>query len=307
MRKIFFKTLEDIARKDKSIFLLVADLGIKFFESFRSVDKERAINVGVAEANMVGVAAGLSLLGKNVYCYSIIPFIALRALEQIKVDIAFNNLNVKLLGAGGGLVYGVEGITHHSIEDIAIMRAIPNMTVVCPGDAKEVECLAKESVSFKGPMYIRFGRDSECLIHKGEIDFKIGKGIIINEGKDICLIATGTMLNCASQVVEALKEKGLNPTLISMHTIKPMDVDLVKQCAKKYSSIFTLEEHSIIGGLGGAAAEILAESGYSGKFKRIGIIDKYSHDIGGPSYLLEKAGLDAKSVTDKILKELELK
>jgi transketolase len=228
----------------------------------------------------------------------------MRALEQIKVDIAFNNLNVKLLGAGGGLVYGAEGVTHHSIEDIAIMRSIPNMTIVCPGDAREAESLAKESVSYKGPLYIRFGRDFDPFVHKGKIDFKIGKGIVVNQGKDICLMATGTMLQCASRVSERLREKGFDPTLVSMHTVKPIDAALIKECMANHSSIFTLEEHNILGGLGGAVAEILAEEGYAGKFKRIGIGDKYYSDVGGADYLIEKAGLDEKSVTEKILKTL---
>ena len=175
MRQIFFQKLEEYAKKDKNMFLLVGDLGIKFFENFRKIDPGRAINVGVAEANMIGVAAGLSMSGKNVYCYSIIPFLTMRAFEQIRVDICYNNLSVKLLGAGGGLAYGAEGITHHAIEDIAIMRSLPNMTVVCPGDAKEAEMLAKESVNYPGPLYVRFGRDFDPHVHKGEINFKIGK------------------------------------------------------------------------------------------------------------------------------------
>ena len=304
MRDIFFKTLEDIAKENKSIFLLVADLGIKFFENFQQIGGKRAINVGVAEGNMVGVASGLSLSGKNVYCYSIIPFIVMRALEQIKVDVAFNNLNIKLLGAGGGMVYGAEGITHHAIEDIAIMRAIPNMTIVCPGDAKEAELLAKESVFYKGPLYIRFGRDFDPLIHKGEIDFKIGRGIVVNEGKEICLFATGTMLYYASKVIEILKGKGLDPTLVSMHTIKPLDKDLISKCAENHSTIFTLEDHNVIGGLGSAVSEVLLENKYSGKFKKIGVEDQYCPISGKTDYLMKINKLDPESISNTILKEI---
>ncbi len=303
MRKIFFKTLEEFAKKDKNIFLLVADLGIKFFESFKEVDDKRALNVGVAEANMVGVAAGLSMSGKNVYCYSITPFLTMRALEQIKVDIAFNNLNVKILGAGGGLVYGAEGITHHSIEDIAIMRSLPNMTIVCPGDAKEAELLAKESITYPGPLYIRFGRDFDPLVHKGEIDFKIGKGIIVNEGKDICIITAGTMLQGAVETIELLKKEGLSPALISMHTVKPLDRDLIDKCAKDYNYIFTIEDHNIIGGLGSAVSEVLSENSYKGKFKRIGINDKYCSVAGKTDYLMEINKLDPENLSKTILKK----
>lgn len=303
MRKIFFKTLEDFAKKDESIFLLVADLGIKFFESFKEIGNKRAINVGVAEANMMGAATGLSISGKNVYCYSIIPFITMRALEQIKVDVAFNNLNIKILGAGGGLAYGAEGITHHSVEDIAIMRSMPNMTVVCPGDAKETELLAKESVSYPGPLYIRFGRDFDPLIHKGDIDFKIGKGIVVNKGKDICIIATGTMLHNSLEAINLLKDKGLNPTLVSMHTVKPLDTDLIIKCSKEHNAIFTIEDHNIIGGLGSAVAEVLLEKGYSGIFKRIGIEDKYCPISGKTDYLMKINNLDPESISKTILSE----
>jgi len=303
MRQIFFKTLEESAKKDKNLFLLVGDLGIKFFENFRKIDPGRAINVGVAEANMIGVAAGLSMSGKNVYCYSIIPFLTMRAFEQIRVDICYNNLSVKLLGAGGGLAYGAEGITHHAIEDIAIMRSLPNMTVVCPGDAKEAEMLAKESVNYPGPLYVRFGRDFDPHVHKGEINFKIGKGIVVKEGKGVCIITTGTMLHVANNLLSALEKENITPTLISMHTVKPLDAELVKKYMQGSRNIFTIEDHNVMGGLGSAVAEVLAENGYEGKFKRIGIVDKYCSVCGSANYLLKSHGLDEEGVIKTILKE----
>lgn len=301
MRKVFFQTLENIAKEDRSIFMLVADLGVKFFQPFKEIDPQRFINVGVAEANMIDVAAGLAMSGKNVFCYSIIPFLTFRTLEQIRIDLCFNNLNVKLLGAGGGLVYGVEGMTHHAIEDIAIMRSLPNMTVVAPGDAKEAEALALASISHKGPLYIRFGRDIDPVVHKEDFSFKIGKGNLVKQGKDICIIATGTMLYPGKQISEILQSQGLDPTLISMHTIKPLDENLVKECARDYRFIFTIEEHNIIGGLGSAVAEVLAESQYQGVFKRIGIEDKYCQNSGGPIYLLETLGLTPEAISQNIL------
>ena len=303
MRQIFFQKLEEYAKKDKNLFLLVGDLGIKFFENFRKIDPGRAINVGVAEANMIGVAAGLSMSGKNVYCYSIIPFLTMRAFEQIRVDICYNNLSVKLLGAGGGLAYGAEGITHHAIEDIAIMRSLPNMTVVCPGDAKEAEMLAEESVNYPGPLYIRFGRDFDPLVHEGEIDFKIGKGIVVKEGKGVCIITTGTMLHTANNLLAALEKENITPTLISMHTVKPLDKELVKKYMQDSKNIFTIEDHNIIGGLGSAIAEVLAENSYKGKFKRIGIEDKYCSTCGSANYLLKSHGLDEEGIVKTILKE----
>jgi len=304
MRKVFFQTLQEIVKKDSSIFLLTGDLGVKFFYDLRNIDPKRFINVGVAEANMIDIAAGLAMSGKNVYCYSIIPFLVMRTFEQIRIDLCYNNLNVKLLGAGGGLVYGVEGITHHAIEDIAIMRSLPNMTVVAPGDAREAEALAKASVYHQGPLYIRFGRDSDPVIHGKEFEFEIGKGIIVKEGKNICLIATGTMLCLAKIASDILEKQGLNVTLISLHTIKPIDTELIKNCAKNYKAIFTLEEHNIIGGLGSAVAEVISEIKYGKLFKRIGIPDKYSFpNIGGPDYLREKFGLTPEIIAQTILKE----
>jgi transketolase len=304
MRKIFFQKLEEFAQKDENLYLLVADLGIKFFNNFKKIDQKRAINVGVAEGNMVGLASGLAMSGKNVYCYSIIPFLVIRGLEQIRIDICYNNLNIKILGAGGGLVYGAEGITHHAIEDIALMRALPNMTVVCPGDSKEAEYLAEESINYQGPLYIRFGRDFNPLVHKKEINFKIGKGIVVNQGEDVCIITTGTMLYSANNILEKLKEKGFNSGLISMHTVKPLDVELIKLLSNTYKAIFTLEEHSVIGGLGSAVSEVLAENNYKGRFKRIGIKDKYSLICGKADYLLKNYCLDEDGIINTILKEL---
>jgi len=307
MRKTFFQILEDIVRRNKDIFLLTGDLGVKFFYNFKNIDPERFINVGVAEPNMIGMAAGLALSGKNVYCYSIIPFLTMRTFEQIRVDVCYNNLNVKLLGAGGGLVYGTEGATHHAIEDIAIMRALPRMTVVAPGDVLEAEALARASVNYQGPLYIRFGRDAGSLVHQKDIHFEIGKGIVVKEGKDVCLIAAGSMLYPAKEVCEILEKQGITLTLISMHTIKPLDSELVKECAKKYRAIFTLEEHNVIGGLGGAVAEGLAEIGYKGVFHRFGIPDKFSVDfgIGKPDYLLEKMGLAPEKISETILGKIK--
>lgn len=307
MRKVFFETLQKIFREDKNVYLLTADLGVKFLEDFKSLDPERFINVGVAEQNMIGIAAGLALSGKNVYCYSIIPFLTMRTLEQIRVDLCYHNLNVKLLGAGGGLVYGVEGMTHHSVEDLAIMRSLPNMAVAAPADAKEADALAKASVSHQGPLYIRFGRDTDPVVHEGEINFKIGKGIVVKEGKDVCLLATGTMLYLAKQACEFLEKQGLSPTLISLPTIKPLDEELILECAKNYKAIFTLEEHSILAGLGGAVAEVLAESGYGKIFKRIGIVDRYAFPlIGSPDYLRDKLGLSPEKIAETILEELKI-
>ncbi len=305
MRTTFVKTLEKLAENDSSIFLLTGDLGFRLFDRFRDAYPQRFLDVGVAEANMVGVAAGLALSGKNVYCYSIATFLTTRCLEQIRIDLCYQNLNVKLIGVGAGWSYGLEGMTHHAIEDISIMRSLPNMTVVAPGDPLEAGAVITESAIYKGPLYIRLGRDNDPQVHKGIPNFKIGKGIIINKGSDLTIIATGTMLHAARIVLDILASKGLSATLISLHTIKPLDVNLIQKCAKESKVIFTIEEHSIIGGLGSAVAEILMESGYRGLFRRIAIPDKYCSDIGGAEYLREKHGLTPETITNRILREYE--
>lgn len=303
MRTCFIKTLEKLAAKDPDIFLLTADLGFKLFDDFRAQYPDRFINMGVAEANMIGVGAGLALSGKNVYCYSMVPFLTMRTLDQIRVDICYHNVNVKLIGVGGGLTYGLEGMTHHALEDLAVMRALPNMTIVAPGDPWEAEAVIRESASFPGPMYIRLGGNNDPYVHQGGVDFKIGRGILIHKGADLAVLAAGTMLGPAQAVVERLEGAGLSVTLISMPTIKPLDEGLVLECAQGHRAIFTVEEHSRIGGLGSAVAEVLAEAGWAGLFRRIGLPDRYGENIGRAEYLREKSGLSPEKIFCFILEE----
>jgi len=305
MRKVFFQKLQEFAKNDKNIFILFGDLGAKFFGEFKKTDAERLVNVGIAEQNMVGLASGLAMSGKNVFCYSIIPFLIMRAFEQIRIDLCRDNLNVKLLGSGGGVCYGTEGVTHYGIEDIGLMRTLPNMSIVAPGDLTETKALVEKAINHQGPLYIRFGRDQEFLIYEKEINFEIGKGIIVEEGEDTCLISFGTMLYNSKIACDLLEKNGISAGLIDMHTIKPLDIDLVKECAKKYKSIFTVEDHNIIGGLGSAISEVLSESGYKGKFKRLGIKDSFCHFSGQPDYLLQKLGLDSENIANDILKEIK--
>ncbi len=308
MRDIFIKTISKIAKKNRNIFLLTGDLGFKLFDPFREQNPKRFFNIGVAEANMVGIAAGLSLSGKNVYCYSIAPFLIMRAFEQIRIDICFHNLKVKLLGGGTGLSYGLEGMTHHTIEDFAIMKALPNMTIIAPGDIREAEEIAKESINYSGPIYIRLPKQvPEKSIYAKNKKIKIGKGEIIEKGKNICLIATGSMLNHAKVVSEKLKENKIKPTLISIHTIKPLDENLIKKISKTHKYIFVIEEHSQIGGLGSSIAEILLENKYKGVFKKIALPDKYSCYVGHLPYLYDKYGLSPEKIYKNILNNIKKK
>ena len=307
MRIAFFKALENKAKLHDNIYLLTGDLGFKLFDDFRAKYPDRFFDIGVAESNMSGIAAGLSLSGKNVYCYSIIPFLIMRAYEHIRNDIAYHNLNVKLIGAGGGFTYGLEGFTHYGLEDLAIMRMLPNMAVVVPADPKEAVSLAEVSVEYEGPIYIRLGRTGEPAIHSKAVEFIIGSHIMLNEGKDIAIFAIGNMVYTAKQVIKKLNQNGIKPTLINMHTLKPLDKEIIEQIAQTHHAIFSVEEHYINGGLGSAIAEVLISSGFRGKFVRIGIPEKPDKHIGNADYLRSKYGLSAESIYEKIMSELEEK
>lgn len=305
MRTTLVSVLEKVAEEHDSIIVLTGDLGFKLFDGFKSKHPDRFYDMGVAESNMISTAAGLALCGKNVYCYSIIPFLVMRAYEQIRIDIAYHNLNVKLIGVGGGFTYGLEGFTHFGLEDFALMRALPNMTVVAPADPVEASQLAVISTEHTGPMYIRLGKNGDPLLPDVNRKMKIGEGMILEEGKDVAIFAVGSMVIVSRKVCDTLKDKGMKATLINMHTIKPLDIMLIKQIASTHgNAIFTMEEHYTEGGLGSAVAEILAEIGYGGIFKRFGIARLESY-VGHAEYLKNKYGLNAEKISSGILNELK--
>lgn len=289
MRKTFINTLIELARKDKDIVLITPDMGFSVLEPFFNEFPHRAINCGIAEQNAISIASGLALMGKKPYVYTIIPFLVERAFEQVKLDVAYMNTNVKLIGIGAGFTYGAAGATHHAIEDIGLMRGLPNMTVCCPGDNNEAEQIIRASVENNKPMYIRIGRHNRGIFDNNKIE--IGKASIIEKGEDIAVISTSNMLPDAHDYCKKLKEEGRKPYLISMHTIKPLDKDVIFDLIEKDVEIHTLEEHSIINGLGSAVAEVIAESGKGIKFKRIGIPDEFSHYIGSQKYIKKCFGL----------------
>jgi transketolase len=304
MRSTFAATLSTLARKRKDIYLLTADLGFKLFDSFRREFPEKFINMGVAEQNMVGVAAGLSLTGKNVFCYSMIPFLSMRALEFIRIDLCYQNLNVKLIGVGCGVTYGFEGVTHHGIEDLAVMRAVPNMTVVSPGDPVEVRAVIEESVEYKGPIYVRLGGNNDPAVHNQSRRIRIGKGALLQQGGDITLFATGTALAAANEAALMLKGQGVEINLISLHTIKPLDTELISEYTEKSSFVVTVEEHSVLGGLGSAIGEVLLDAGYRGQFLKIGLPDHYGGIVGSAAYQRKVYGLTREAICERITERI---
>lgn len=301
MRTTFAKTLLERAKKDPRIMLLSADLGFKVFDDFQAELPRQFINMGVAEQNMISVAAGLAMCGKKAYCYSMVPFLVMRAFEQIRVDICNHNLGVTLVGVGGGLSYGMEGMTHHGFEDISLMRSLPGMTVVAPGDPIECAAIIDESVGYKSPLFVRLGKNNDPCIHAKDAEVKIGKGIVMKEGNDVCLLVTGSMLPLGAQLADELKVKGIDATLVSMHTIKPLDNELLGNIVGNYRKVFAVEEHSVIGGLGSAIAEFLLDNGYKGDFKSFGLPDKYCSHIGDHDYLKAVNNLTVLHLSKKIL------
>lgn len=297
MRNTVINCLIEQARVDERIFLVNPDVGFSVLEKFRDEFPDRYLNVGIAEQNAIGVAAGLALSGKTPFVYSMIPFVTMRCFEQVRLEVAYMNTNVRLIGLGAGLTYGPQGATHHAIEDIAIMRALPNMTVCCPGDPIEARELIKQSYDHVGPIYFRLGKNNEPIIHDDETKVLLGKAVRVTEGDNLALITTSNMLEQGMKWVEEWARAGRKATLLSMPTIKPFDTQAVQQIIEKGMPIITLEEHNIYGGLGSAVAEVIAESGKGVKFKRIAIPDVYSHYVGSQRFLREKFNLGSFDIT----------
>ena len=288
------ETLKELARQDERVFLLTADMGYSVFETFREEFPDRFLNTGIAEQNTIGIAAGLASRGKIVFVYSIIPFVTMRCFEQIRLDLAYNKSNVKIVGVGAGFTYGSLGSSHHALEDISIMRSLPNMTVLCPGDPIEARELIKQSYEHTGPVYIRLGKNGEPKIHPEDKKIPLGKAIEISDGNDLILITTSTMLETGKRWVDEWKDEGISVSLVSMPTMKPFDTESIKKFILRDMPIISLEEHNIIGGLGSAIAEVIADTGIGVKFLRLGINDKFSHFVGGHDYQKQKSNLTEK-------------
>lgn len=301
MRSAFLEALTELFRKQKNIFLLTGDLGFSIFENLKDEFPGRFLNVGVAEQNMIGVSAGLALSGKIVFVYSIIPFATMRCFEQIRNDLCMHNLDVKIIGMGAGLHYGPAGPTHHAIEDIGIMRSLPNMTVISPSCAWETGQAIKSAVEHKGPVYIRLSKSYDSKENYKERVFRIGKGVLINNGSDITIISSGSILHNAKSIVEVLKKYNIYARLINIHTIKPIDKDIILKAARETKAIFTMEEHSIVAGLGSAVAEILAESNYKVMFKRLALPDKFVKNVGSRECLCKMNDLSVEQMVAAIL------
>ncbi|MBZ0186493.1 MAG: hypothetical protein K8F91_09620 [Candidatus Obscuribacterales bacterium] len=305
MRNAFAQELTKIATTDKSIVLLSGDIGNRLFDSYKEVAPDRFFNCGVAEANMIGTAAGMAMCGLRPVAYTIAPFITFRCLEQIRVDLCYHKTPVVVVGVGAGLSYASLGATHHSCEDIAMLRVLPEMTIICPGDASEVRLAIREALKLDGPVYIRLGKKGEPIVHTQEPAFVIGRGITVKDGRDLCILSTGNMLPTALESAEALKEHGIDSRVVSLHTVKPLDEELIHEVFCKYPLVVTIEEHSVIGGMGSSIAEWLAQKeGLRAKLLSIGTADRFLHKSSDQGNAREIFGLTADQIVTRITDRL---
>ena len=301
MRDTFVKTLLEIAKKDKNVYIVTGDLGFGVLRPFWEELPDQIINAGIAEQNMTSIAAGLALQGKIVYTYSIGNFPTLRCIEQIRNDCAYHDANVKVVCVGGGFVYGSLGMSHHATEDVAMMRSLPNVTVVAPGDLVEAACATKAIYETPGTCYLRLGRGGEKQIHDSIENFEIGKAIKIKDGKNVALFSTGAIFDEVDEACKELEAEGITPTVYTFPTVKPIDKETILKCAADYNTIITVEEHNLSGGFGSAVAEVLAEQdSVNAKLVRVALDDRYSCIVGSQKYLRQQYSIDSKAIIEKV-------
>ncbi len=307
MRNAFAKTLTELAADDERLVLLSGDIGNRMFDGFKTACPDRFFNCGVAEANMMSMAAGLAMSGLRPVVYTIVPFVTTRCLEQIRVDVCYHHVPVVIVGVGGGLSYASLGATHHSCEDLALMRALPHMRVVCPGDAHETRAALKAAVALSEPVYLRLGKKGEPLVHSAEPALEIGRAITVREGADAVLLSTGNLLPTAVEVADLLAPEGLVLRVVSVHTVKPLDETALADAFQTTPLVATLEEHSLLGGLGGAVAEWLAEQPPSrGRLLRLGTADSFLHEAGGQDHARQLYELTPPQIAARIRDALHL-
>ena len=307
-RDTFGKEILDLRDAYQNIAVVAADLSdATRVTEFSKKFPHNFIQVGIAEQNMVSIAAGLSLNGKKCFCTTFASFATMRCCEQIRNDVCYQNLDVKIVGIDSGVSTGFLGVTHYGLEDIAIMRAFPNMVIISPSDCLALAKLLWEITEYPGPAYIRLsgGKDIPVIYPENQ-EFKLGKSITLLEGKDVTIIATGLMVFESLKAAKILKEKGIRSSVIDMHTLKPLDNDAIKKSAEKTRLMVTVEEHNITGGLGSAVAEIMAEKGFSSnKLVRIGLPDAFFKKVGSHKNLLERYGLNSTGISNTIINNLQ--
>jgi transketolase len=306
MRNAFADEITRIASMDERLILLSGDIGNRLFEEYKNAFPNRFLNCGVAEANMTGVAAGLAMNGLRPITYTIAPFATTRCFEQIRDDICYHNLPVIIIGIGSGLGYAELGATHQSLEDIAILRALPNMTVLCPADPQETRLALRAALNMDGPVYLRLGKKGEKPVHEKNTNYQIGHAMPLRLGSDCALLSTGVIAPLALEVANSLADQNITTKVIHFPSVKPLDNKTLVHCVQKYQLIATIEEHSRIGGFGSAVAEWLSDYGaHTTTLLRYGTQDKFFCEAGGTLYARWRHGLSENIISDDIADHLK--
>lgn len=303
MRDAFIKELMVSAESDPRIVIVSADIGNRMFDAFRAAFPDRFINAGIAEADMTGIAAGLAMAGLRPFTYTIAAFNPGRCVEQIRSDVCQHNLPVTVVGVGAGLSYASLGPTHHALEDIAWIRAIPNIKVICPGDPLEVRGAVKAALAQDGPVYLRLGKKGEPCIHQSEPEMRFGDALRVRAGSDATLLAVGTVLPVAMAAAELLASAGISAEVYSFHSIKPLDTELLSRlfAPDGAKAVGVMEEHVAAGGAWAAIAEWLAERGEThAPLIRFGAPDAFFHEAGNQDWARRRMGIDAASIAEKM-------
>lgn len=295
MRTAYLDTLYELAKKDKRVYALISDNGAIVYDKYRNDLPEQYLNLGISEANMLGMAAGMASCGKVPFAYTIGAFLAYRAFEFIRNDICLQNQNVKIVGTGAGEVYSALGSTHHATEDMGGLRSLPNLTLICPASPMEVRKATLAAYEHKGPVYLRLGTNREPEIYQKEYVFSIGKGVVLQDGKDITLVGTGSILKDVLDAAKKLEGTGIHARIVNIHTIKPMDEEIICAAMDETGAILTVEDHNVIGGLGSAVSEVIAEYGKPVKFHRLGL-KTFSAGYGSYSEVKKDNGIGIERI-----------
>jgi transketolase len=301
MRNAFADEVTKLGLEDNRVVLLSGDIGNKLFDKFKDNAQGRFFNCGVAEANMMGVAAGMALNGLRPVVYTITPFTTTRCFEQIRVDACYHGAPVIIVGTGSGLSYAELGPTHHSLEDLAILRTLPGMTVLAPCDEVELRSLLRAALKLEGPAYMRIGKKGEPVLHSKGTAVRIGKAITLREGKDACFVGTGTILSEVMKAAELLARDGIQCRVESFHTVKPLDEGRLAELFNQYPLVAVVEEHGLLGGLGGSIAEWRArQDGRLARMLAFGAEDSFLHEIGSQDYARRHYGIDAATIASRV-------
>jgi transketolase len=306
MRNAFAEEILEIARQDERLIVLSADIGNRLFDKLKAEFPSRFYNTGVAEANNISMAAGLAASGFRPVCYTITPFITYRCYEQIRLDVCYHEMPVVIVGTGSGLSYASLGATHHSCEDIAVMRVLPGMHIAAPADAPEVKACLRAAIELGKPAYIRIGKKGEPVIHKEVPGFRFGFWSVMRRGSDVCLLSTGNMIEPSLQIAASIEGAGISASVVNCASIKPLDEEMLGNMLNTHSAVATLEEHSLIGGFGAAVVEWIIDKNLdSRKVLRFGTGDYFLHRVGEQEYARHQYGLDVRRITEKIMSFLK--